>query len=58
MVVLEARHLCVEMRGVRRRARMETIQWRGEFERDEARRVEFLARVARARGSAGVGGAP
>jgi GTP cyclohydrolase I len=46
-VLVAARHLCVEMRGVRRHARLETIHWRGEFEQDEARRVEFLARVAR-----------
>jgi len=46
-VLISARHLCMEMRGARRRARMETLEWRGAFVEDEARRVEFLARVAR-----------
>jgi len=50
-VLVTARHLCMEMRGVRGRARMETSCWRGDFERDEARRIEFLARVARTRGA-------
>jgi len=45
-VLLEGRHLCMEMRGARRRARMETAIWRGEFTTDEARRAEFLTRVA------------
>lgn len=59
-VLVTARHLCVEMRGVRRHARLETVCWRGEFERDEGRRVEFLARVMRpgARGGFGPGAAP
>lgn len=47
-VLVSARHLCMEMRGVKKRARMETIEWRGAFRDDDARRVEFLARVARA----------
>jgi GTP cyclohydrolase I len=52
-VLLEGRHLCMEMRGSRRRARMESVTWRGVFASDEARRAEFLARVARpARGGA------
>lgn len=45
-VLLEGRHLCMEMRGARRRARMETAIWRGVFASDEARRAEFLARIA------------
>ena len=44
-ILLEGRHLCMEMRGARRRARMETALWRGVFESDEAKRAEFLARV-------------
>jgi GTP cyclohydrolase I len=44
-VLLEGRHLCMEMRGARRRARMETAIWRGVFARDDARRAEFLTRV-------------
>jgi len=46
-VLLEGRHLCMEMRGARRRARMETTIWRGAFEREDARRAEFLERVRR-----------
>ena len=46
-VLLQARHLCMEMRGAKRRARMETALWRGVFEHDEARRAEFLTRVRR-----------
>ena len=45
-VLLEGRHLCMEMRGARRRARMETLIWRGAFTSEAARRAEFLARVA------------
>jgi len=45
-VLLEGRHLCMEMRGARRRARMETAIWRGTFASDEGRRAEFLSRVA------------
>ena len=44
-VLLEGRHLCMEMRGARRKARMETALWRGAFEGDEAKRAEFLSRV-------------
>jgi GTP cyclohydrolase I len=61
-VLVTARHLCMEMRGMRRRARMETLEWRGAFQEDEARRIEFLARVARPvrgpRVSPGGGGHP
>jgi GTP cyclohydrolase IA len=49
-VLLEGRHLCMEMRGARRRARMETAIWRGVFASDEARRAEFLVRVGRKSG--------
>jgi GTP cyclohydrolase I len=45
-VLLEGRHLCMEMRGARRRARVETAIWRGGFANDEGRRAEFLSRVA------------
>jgi GTP cyclohydrolase IA len=44
-VLLEGRHLCMEMRGARRRARMETAIWRGVFATEDARRAEFLTRV-------------
>jgi len=47
-VLLEARHLCMEMRGARKRARMETALWRGAFESDEKRRGEFLVRIRNA----------
>lgn len=48
-VLLEGRHLCMEMRGARRRARMETAIWRGAFASDEARRAEFLVRIGKKR---------
>jgi GTP cyclohydrolase I len=44
-VLLEGRHLCMEMRGAQRRGRMETAIWRGAFADNSARRAEFLARV-------------
>ena len=43
-VLLEGRHLCMEMRGAKRRAHVETSAWRGAFE-DAARRAEFLERI-------------
>ena len=43
-VVLEARHLCMEMRGARRAGRVETSVWRGELE-DPSRRAEILLRL-------------
>jgi GTP cyclohydrolase I len=45
-VLLEGRHLCLEMRGARRNARVETAVFRGAFE-DDARRAEFLSRIRR-----------
>jgi GTP cyclohydrolase I len=43
-VLLEAHHLCVEMRGVRERApTTRTTVWRGHFADDPALRSEFLA---------------
>lgn len=42
-VYLEARHLCVEMRGVRDTSPLtHTTLWRGEYERNPSLRVEFL----------------
>lgn len=41
-VLLVGRHLCMEMRGARKRARIETALWRGAFESDAALREEFL----------------
>jgi GTP cyclohydrolase I len=42
-VYLEARHLCVEMRGVREKAPMtRTTVWRGHYADDAALRSEFL----------------
>jgi GTP cyclohydrolase I len=52
-VLLEGRHLCMEMRGARKGAHVETSIWRGAFT-DDARRAEFLSRVAR--GTRGPGG--
>ncbi len=47
MVVLEARHFCMEMRDVRKAgARTTTSAVRGAFT-DERRQREFLARVGR-----------
>ena len=42
-VLLVARHLCMEMRGARKRGRVETALWRGAFESDATLRGEFLA---------------
>src|SRR5512144_164803 len=43
-VLLEAHHLCVEMRGVRERApTTRTTVWRGYFADDPALRTEFLS---------------
>jgi GTP cyclohydrolase I len=47
-VVLEARHLCMEMRGARRSGRVETSVWRGELD-EPARRTEILLRLRSAR---------
>jgi GTP cyclohydrolase I len=41
-VHLSGRHLCMEMRGARRRARVETALWRGAFADDPRLRGEFL----------------
>jgi GTP cyclohydrolase I len=42
-VYLEARHLCVEMRGVRETAPMtRTTVWRGYYANDPALRSEFF----------------
>jgi len=49
-VLLVGRHLCMEMRGARKRARVETTLWRGAFGQDPALRAEFLAA---ARGTTG-----
>jgi GTP cyclohydrolase IA len=46
-VHLAARHLCMEMRGARRRGRIETTLWRGAFADDPALRGEFLAAARR-----------
>ena len=43
-VVLEARHLCMEMRGARRAGRVETSVWRGVLD-EPARRAEILLRL-------------
>ncbi len=43
-VVLEARHLCMEMRGARRAGRVETSAFRGELD-DPARRAEIWGRL-------------
>jgi len=42
-IYLEARHLCVEMRGVREMTpATRTTNWRGEYEKNPALREEFL----------------
>ena len=51
-VHLSARHLCMEMRGARKRGRIETALWRGAFAEDPLLRGEFLA-AARRRASGG-----
>jgi GTP cyclohydrolase I len=43
-VLLEAHHLCVEMRGVRERApTTRTTVWRGYYAEDPALRAEFFS---------------
>src|SRR5687767_3374738 len=42
-VHLSGRHLCMEMRGARKRARVETALWRGAFADDPLLRGEFLS---------------
>ena len=42
-VLLVGRHLCMEMRGAKKRARVETVLLRGAFEDDAALRGEFFA---------------
>lgn len=43
-VYLEARHLCMEMRGVRESGSLtRTTVWRGEYQANDALRAEFLA---------------
>jgi GTP cyclohydrolase IA len=51
-VLLTARHLCLEMRGQRKSAAVETSAYRGVLAEPE-RRLEFLARVARGAGPGG-----
>ncbi len=53
-VHLSARHLCMEMRGARKRGRIETALWRGAFADDPVLRGEFLA-AARKRARHGRG---
>lgn len=48
-VILEGRHLCLEMRGEERRVRFETSSFHGVLE-DPAVRAEFLAGLAPRRG--------
>ena len=55
-VLLVGRHLCMEMRGARKRARVETALWRGAFDTDPALRAEFLA-ATRGAAAARTGGA-
>jgi GTP cyclohydrolase IA len=46
-VFLEARHLCVEMRGVKEMAPItKTTFWRGEYETNPELRIEFLRATA------------
>lgn len=45
-VLLEGRHLCLEMRGQRRRAVVESSAYRGVYA-DPERRAEFLERIRR-----------
>lgn len=48
MVLLEARHFCMEMRGVRKPgARTTTSAVRGAFAEDDVLRQEFLGRIGR-----------
>ncbi len=50
-VLLEARHLCLEMRGQRKPAAVETSAYRGVLAEPQ-RRLEFLVRVGRGGGEA------
>ncbi len=50
MVVTEAIHLCVAIRGIRSRLRMTCIACRGRFEEDGSLRREVLSYIAKARG--------
>lgn len=45
-VLLEGRHLCLEMRGQEKQATFETAAYRGALA-DESKRFEFLSRLAR-----------
>jgi GTP cyclohydrolase I len=45
-VLLEGRHMCMEMRGQRKQAVVESSAYRGVFEEADARR-EFLSRLKR-----------
>jgi GTP cyclohydrolase I len=50
-VYLEARHLCVEMRGVREaEPRTFTTVWRGEYESNPVVRAEFSSAIGSSRG--------
>ena len=49
-VHLSGRHLCMEMRGARKRARIETALWRGAFADDPVLRGEFLAAARKGKG--------
>jgi GTP cyclohydrolase I len=51
-VLLVGRHLCMEMRGARKRARVETLLVRGAFETDAALRDQFLSASRGSRDSA------
>jgi GTP cyclohydrolase I len=55
-VLLVGRHLCMEMRGSRKRARVETALWRGAFAAEATLRAEFLD-AARGRAARRTGGA-
>jgi GTP cyclohydrolase I len=50
-VLLEGRHLCLEMRGQRKQAAVETSAYRGELD-EPSRRLEFLERLGRGPGQA------
>ena len=42
-VVLRARHMCMEMRGIKQKAATITSHLLGSFRRDEKQRAEFMA---------------
>jgi GTP cyclohydrolase I len=47
-VIIEAKHMCMMMRGVQKQnSEMRTSAMRGEFQRDQATRAEFLALLQR-----------